>query len=283
MRKLISVTLLGVLILSAGCIRSLHPIYTKQDIVFEPDLIGQWSEDDDESDEVWAFSKEDANSYALVYTDDNGEQGMFNAHLAEIKGELFLDFFPNEPELIKNGFYQFHLLPVHTFVYVKQIEPTLQWSFPDPDWLEEHIAANPDAIRHEKIEDEIILTAAAKDLQAFWLKHLDAEVAFGELSNLKRKKKVIPEEQPNKSPSSESPIIHDPDTFEILGTVVYNNLEGGFFAIDGDNGSKYDPISLPESFRKDGLKVKVTARLRKDAMSMHMYGSIIEVVNIAGQ
>ena len=89
--------------------------------------------------------------------------------------------------------------------------------------------------------------------------------------------------EPNVSPSFESPPTNDPDTFEILGTVVYNNLEGGFFAIDGDNGSKYDPISLPESFRKDGLKVKVTVRLRKDAMSIHMYGSIIEVVNIAGQ
>jgi hypothetical protein len=87
----------------------------------------------------------------------------------------------------------------------------------------------------------------------------------------------------NLSPSSESPTTNDTDTFEILGTVVYNNLEGGFFAIDGDNGNKYAPISLPKSFRKDGLKVKVTARLKKDAMSIHMYGSIIEVVDIAGR
>ncbi len=89
--------------------------------------------------------------------------------------------------------------------------------------------------------------------------------------------------EPNGSPSSEIPAIPPADTFEITGTIVYKGLEGGFFAIDGDNGSKYDPISLPESFRKDGLKVKVTARLRKDAMSIHMYGSIIEIVTIAGQ
>ena len=73
------------------------------------------------------------------------------------------------------------------------------------------------------------------------------------------------------------------DTFDILGTVVYKNSEGGFFAIDGDDGSKYDPISLPESFRKEGLEVTVTARLRKHAMSIHLYGPIIEVVKIAGQ
>ena len=53
------------------------------------------------------------------------------------------------------------------------------------------------------------------------------------------------------------------------------------FAIDGDDGRKYDPLKLPESFRKDGLQVKVSARIRRDAMSFHMYGAIIEVVNIA--
>jgi hypothetical protein len=73
------------------------------------------------------------------------------------------------------------------------------------------------------------------------------------------------------------------DSYDILGTVVYKDSEGGFFAIDGDDGSKYDPISLPESFRKDGLRVKVTARLMKHGMSFHLYGSIIEVVNIARQ
>ena len=87
----------------------------------------------------------------------------------------------------------------------------------------------------------------------------------------------------NEPPSSERMLALPADSFEIVGTVTYKNIEGGFYAIDGDNGRKYDPINLPESFRKDGLKVKVTARLKKDAMSFHMYGAIIEVVNIATQ
>ena len=196
MLKLRSMTLLGLLILSAGCIRSLHPIYTEKDTVFEPGLIGQWAEDD--SGEIWAFSKEDTNEYKLVYTDEKGRQGVFSAHLLKIKENLFLDFFPEEPGLKMNGFYQFHLLPVHTFVHVKQIEPILQMSFPDPGWLKKHISADPGAIAHEKIEKEIILTAATKELQSFWLKHIDAEGAFGDPSNMKRMEKTAPEEQPNK-------------------------------------------------------------------------------------
>ena len=89
--------------------------------------------------------------------------------------------------------------------------------------------------------------------------------------------------EPNEPPSTDIPTVPPADTFEIQGTVAYKNIEGGFFAIDADDGKKYDPINLAEQFRKDGLKVKVTARLKPDAFSFHMYGSIIEVVNITGQ
>jgi hypothetical protein len=83
--------------------------------------------------------------------------------------------------------------------------------------------------------------------------------------------------------SSESTSAHPADVFEIVGKVTYMNLEGGFYAIEGDDGKKYDPINLPESFKKDGLKVTVTARLKKGAMSFHMYGAIIDIVSIAAR
>ena len=86
----------------------------------------------------------------------------------------------------------------------------------------------------------------------------------------------------NDSSSSET-AASPADSFEIVGTVRYKNMEGGFYAIDGDDGKKYDPINLPESFRKDGLKVKVRARMKKDAVSVHMYGEIIEVIEIVAQ
>ncbi len=65
--------------------------------------------------------------------------------------------------------------------------------------------------------------------------------------------------------------------------MVHKNLEGGFYAIHGDDGRKYDPISLSKNFRKHGLKVRITARLKQGAVSFHMYGSIIEIIAIARQ
>lgn len=75
----------------------------------------------------------------------------------------------------------------------------------------------------------------------------------------------------------------DIDVFLIRGTVVQKNIEGGFFAIDGDDGEKYDPINLPASFRKNGLRVKIVARENKDVMTIHMYGTIIEIIDIEAQ
>jgi len=70
------------------------------------------------------------------------------------------------------------------------------------------------------------------------------------------------------------------DVFEIIGTVAYVELEGGFYAIIAEDGKRYDPMNLPNSFRTDGLKVTVKAKLRPDAAGFHMYGPIIEVVDI---
>ena len=184
MRKLSYILVFGFLMLSAGCIRSLHPMYTEKDIVFESSLIGQWAED--ESAEVWDFSKEGTDKYRLVYTDDTGKLGTFDAHLLKIEGFLFIDVFPTKPDLKENDFYQSHLLSVHTFVYVKQIEPTLQLSFPNPDWLKDLLKEDPGAIEHEMINSEIVLSAPTEKLQAFWLKHLDKEGAFDDFSNMKR-------------------------------------------------------------------------------------------------
>ena len=64
------------------------------------------------------------------------------------------------------------------------------------------------------------------------------------------------------------------------GTVRYIPLEGGFFGIVSDDGGRYDPSNLKEEFCKDGLRVRVRAKALKDVVGFHMWGSIIEVVEI---
>ena len=64
------------------------------------------------------------------------------------------------------------------------------------------------------------------------------------------------------------------------GTVRHVELEGGFYAIRGDDGVSYDPTNLPPEFQKDGLKVEAEARRQDDVMGIHQVGPIVQLVRI---
>ncbi len=64
------------------------------------------------------------------------------------------------------------------------------------------------------------------------------------------------------------------------GTIVYIELEGGFFGIITDDGKKYTPNNLPRDFQKEGLKVRFNGKLNHDLVSIHMWGTLIEILNI---
>jgi hypothetical protein len=71
-----------------------------------------------------------------------------------------------------------------------------------------------------------------------------------------------------------------PPTVTFTGTVVHKRFEGGFFAIEADTGQKYDPLNLPDEYATDGLRVWVSARVRSDVATFHMYGTLIEITEI---
>ncbi len=66
----------------------------------------------------------------------------------------------------------------------------------------------------------------------------------------------------------------------IHGTVVFVELEGGFYAILGNDGTKYNPVNLEPAFAKNGLKVRFQYRPVRNAVSIHMYGTTVEITAI---
>ena len=72
-----------------------------------------------------------------------------------------------------------------------------------------------------------------------------------------------------------SPTAHD----LLTGTVLHQDIEGGFFGIVGDDSVKYDPVELAPAFQKDGLRVKFSAR-PTNATTMHMWGKAVELKSI---
>ena len=192
MKTYYAIIALGVLFSVTGCVPSLHPLYTDADLAFDPALIGQWAEKD--STETWTFTENTERTsgekkYTLVIADEDGSSDKFIVHLVKIKGLLFLDLSPDGPGCEERSvFWQFHLLPAHTFMRVKQIEPTLQMALLDYDWVDKFLRDHPDAIRHEDVDDGfIVFTAKPKELQAFLVKHEKTQDAFREASHMIRK------------------------------------------------------------------------------------------------
>jgi len=178
-KKLLFYLLAGIL---GGCVpvMSLHQLYTEEDVVFEEELTGIWVDDPKNPKTTWEFSRAGAEekAYKLVYSDDEGKKGSFVAHLVKLENSLFLDVLPSqfpseqqEWEKMKWGYNFFFFVPAHTFIKIDSIKPQLKMRRTINDEMKELFKEEPNAVKYELVEDEIILTASTKELQAFVLKY----------------------------------------------------------------------------------------------------------------
>src|SRR6266436_7895790 len=94
MRNLTALLTLGLVLALGGCVPSLHPLYTDNDVVFDAALLGQWVSTERDSKETLTFTKGDKNAYKLVQIDDSSK-GVYIAHLIKLDGTLFLDVKPD--------------------------------------------------------------------------------------------------------------------------------------------------------------------------------------------
>ena len=65
-----------------------------------------------------------------------------------------------------------------------------------------------------------------------------------------------------------------------LGTVRYVELEGGFYGIVADDSTRYLPQDLGTDYREDGLRVRFRAAVQDSAMTMEMWGTPVELIDI---
>jgi len=69
-------------------------------------------------------------------------------------------------------------------------------------------------------------------------------------------------------------------TRNISATVRFITIEGGFYALRGDDSVTYDPTNLPRLFQVDGLRVQSRLNVRSDLGGIHMVGPIVDIVEI---
>ncbi len=163
------------LLLIAGCVRSLHPLYTEKDLVFDEKLLGTWLKDGEGTD-TWVFQKAGENSYYLIET-EKGAPARFEAHLVKLGSYYFLDLIPSEMDT-KNDFYKLHFVPVHTFSRIWLEKDSFRFGMFDNDWLRDMIEQKKITIGHERDEKALLLTAPTADLQKLVLQYADDPKAF---------------------------------------------------------------------------------------------------------
>jgi hypothetical protein len=169
-----------------GCVPSIHGIATKENTVYDEQLIGSWSDPDkanDPNSEVWRFEKgdKDGTGYRLIQSKD-GKIGRFNVSLVEVGDMLFMDLYPGDNEELENTneLYKMHLVGAHTFMRVDEISEVLRLRMMDPDAVKKMVETDPTVVKHEMRDDQVILTAGAEELQAFLLQYADQ--IFGDKS-----------------------------------------------------------------------------------------------------
>ena len=173
----------ALVILFAGCVPSLHPLYTDKDLIFEPALLGTWTDGDEQT---WIFDEsKDPNTYDLTILFKDKPAPLI-AHLLKLDGILFLDLLPGDSDLQTNTFYNIHLLRAHTFWRIDQIEPTLQIRAMDSETMEKMLKKDPNLIKHEVTDDRLVLTASTEQLQQFMKAHADDEGLFSDPQEFQR-------------------------------------------------------------------------------------------------
>lgn len=176
-------------ILMIGCLPSVHPLYTDDDLIFREELLGTWlgpSTGFNRTDETetWKFEQDDEKTYTLTHITES-DTTYFLGHLVQLGDMYFLDLILENADQLSN-FAQYHIFPVHTFSKVTFNESQVSLEMFNSNWIIDMIDENRIRIKHEKASDLILLTASTEELQKFILKYGEEKKSYSEPIVLKR-------------------------------------------------------------------------------------------------
>ena len=205
--------LLAVAMALAGCgVVSVHPLYTANDLVAEPGIVGCWAEPDAKEITLKFFQRPAGNAYTMICIDD-GVPATFSAHLVRLGGSLYMDTSPesaeNEPESgrLGNKTFASHLVTGHMLWRIQVRGDVLRLAYLDEGRLTEALDQGAVTVAHERQEGEegevlaifpppIILTASTAELQDFVLKAGD-KLFTEDMGELHRKRPSAPKAKPS--------------------------------------------------------------------------------------
>jgi hypothetical protein len=159
---------LALLLVTGACLPvSLSPLYTEEQLVTVPGLVGTWGSDDDGKEQM-VVTREAGRSYRAIFFEGEDQPTSFEVHLVRIDETLYWDMTPDPEEVDDNG-YEPYLVPAHALFRVSLEGDTLMLDALDMDWLKAQ-ADEGRAPAHLVLDDDdrFVLTAPTTELQEFF-------------------------------------------------------------------------------------------------------------------
>ena len=164
-----------------GCgVSSLSPIFTNESLIFKPELIGRWIENDPDKEHV--FMSHDNKTYIYFETEKDGRiNPPYQARITEIDGAMFVDLYP------LNMVYPNQIL-THEFFKLEFEEGSIILKSINDEWLQKAIDQKTVVVDHFQGElDNVILTGTTEEVREFLRTCMKIEGAFSDNSRLRRK------------------------------------------------------------------------------------------------
>ncbi|HSP83411.1 MAG TPA: hypothetical protein VLN72_06740 [Gillisia sp.] len=161
--KALTVLMVALLALTlAGCISSVNPLFTESELVFDTDLLGDWSDGESQI----SFTREGENAYILITSDEGDEIG-YKTHLVKLDNNTFLDIYPSD-NLNSSFLFEATHFPVHYFYKIEIMQEEIILSEMDNDLATSLINDSHLDISYVVSQDGwILLTASTEKLQNF--------------------------------------------------------------------------------------------------------------------
>lgn len=198
----------------SGCfLKSVHPLVSDEEAIDLPGISGVWGNDKERftfikegefedvsfngiqghdlnitmSDTGTDSTGKENHGYLVVYEDLNNEEpdsSYFLGKFIQLDQDYYLDLYPFD--VFDLGFWSSHILPVHTFSKIDLDGNSISINLFRDSWIEDQIRDNRVRIKHEKLEDGILITASTDELQQFIKKYGDVTEAYRDTITLNR-------------------------------------------------------------------------------------------------
>ena len=186
------------IIFLSSCLKTLHPIFTENDIVYEPKLLGSWKTDNQGNKGTALITNLAAENsirlpekisaikqkgYLVINIDEKGTiTSQHIAFLARIGKHHYFDYYPADTKEHRklDEFFGLHFVKMHTSYRVEILEDGgFELSQLDEGFITNLIEEKKIRISHETDgDDNIVITASTKELQQYLFKYGDEPSAY---------------------------------------------------------------------------------------------------------